>query len=73
MPALGQFRPIYDGRAMSASPPIADISMRRTKRREGPWLCKNSLAEALTAVDLGEVDALSHFREFGEFLVSSCA
>jgi hypothetical protein len=35
----------------------------------GSWLCKNSPAEALTADDLGEVGALSHIREFDEFLV----
>ena len=35
--------------------------------RYGSRLCENAPAEALTAVDLGEVGALSHFREFEEF------
>jgi hypothetical protein len=38
----------------------------RANVRFGSWLCKNSPAEALTAGDLGEVGALSHFREFGD-------
>jgi hypothetical protein len=36
-------------------------------------LCDNASAEALTAGDLGEVGALDHFAEFGEFLVWKCA
>jgi hypothetical protein len=30
-------------------------------------LCDNASAEALTASELGEVGALDHFAEFGEF------
>lgn len=31
----------------------------------GSWSCENTLAEALTLRDFGEVDVLGHFAEFG--------
>jgi hypothetical protein len=65
--------PLHDDQISDSSNPFAVHQLAVIKCRLWSWLCENAPAEALTAGHIGEVGELSHFPEFDEFLVGSCA